>query len=37
MPMFMELAAIDGRLTPQEREVVLRFLRDAERAVQRLL
>lgn len=37
MPMFMELAQIDSRLTPDEREVVLRFLRDAERAVQRLL
>lgn len=37
MPMFLELARIDADLSPQDREVVLRFLQDAERAVNRIL
>lgn len=37
MPMFVELARLDQELTPDERAVVLRFLRAAERAVARLL
>lgn len=37
MPMFVELAAIDASLGPAEREVVLRFLTAADRAVGRLL
>ncbi len=37
LPMFMELARVDASLDEDERAVVLRFLRDAERAVQRLL
>lgn len=37
MPMFMELARIDASLTEDERIVVQRFLKDAERAIQRLL
>lgn len=37
MPMLAGLAALDAELGPAEREVVLRFLREAERAVARLL
>lgn len=37
MPMFRELAELDATMTPQEREVVLRFLVAADRAVSRLL
>lgn len=37
MPMFVELAALDGTLSTADREVVLRFLTAAERAVGRLL
>ena len=37
MPMFRELAELDATMTPQEREVVLRFLFAADRAVRRLL
>ncbi|GAA4880845.1 MarR family winged helix-turn-helix transcriptional regulator [Serinicoccus chungangensis] len=37
MPMFAELAQVEAALTDAEREVVLRFLTDADRAVGRLL
>lgn len=37
MPMFLELAQVDVQLTDDEREVILRFLQAAERAVMRLL
>lgn len=37
MPMFIELAQLDAQLSEDEREVVLRFLEGAERAVTRLL
>ncbi|WP_269087297.1 hypothetical protein [Ornithinimicrobium sp. CNJ-824] len=37
MPMFVDLARLDQELSPQERDVVLRFLTAAERAVSRLL
>lgn len=37
MPMFAELAQVEASLTEAEREVVLRFLTDADRAVGRLL
>lgn len=37
MPMFVELAAVDASLSAAEREVVLRFLTAADRAVGRLL
>ena len=37
MPMFVDLARLDQDLSAAEREVVLRFLRAAERAVSRLL
>ena len=37
MPMFIELARVDAGLSEEERPVVERFLRDAERAVARLL
>lgn len=37
MPMFLELAQIDARLTADERLVILRFLRQVERAIERLL
>lgn len=37
MPMFVELAGLDASMTEAEREVVLRFLTAAERAVGRLL
>lgn len=37
MPMFAELAALDASLTPQEREVVDRYLQGAIRALRRLL
>lgn len=37
MPMFVDLVALDARLTPEERVVVERFLHEASDAVQRLL
>lgn len=37
MPMFVALAQIDAELTEDERQVVLRFLESADRAVRRLL
>ena len=37
MPMFLGLAALDARLSEDERAVVLRFLEEAERAVRRVL
>lgn len=37
MPMFLELAALDAHLSPTEREIVLRFLEDAEQAIRRVL
>lgn len=37
MPMFVELADFDARLTDSEREVVDRYLRDAIAAVRQLL
>lgn len=37
MPMFAELARLDAALTPEEREIVHRFLVAADRAVGRLL
>lgn len=37
LPMFLELARIDAGLTEDERAVIQRFLKDAERAIQRLL
>ncbi|WP_431473246.1 MarR family winged helix-turn-helix transcriptional regulator [Ornithinimicrobium sp. W1665] len=37
MPMFVDLARLDQDLSADEREVVLRFLRAADRAVSRLL
>lgn len=37
MPMFLELAALDARLSPEDRQVVQRFLQDAERAIRHVL
>lgn len=37
MPMFVGLAQVDATLSDTEREIVLRFLTEAERAVGRLL
>lgn len=37
MPMFRELAKIDEDMTPEERAIVVRFLRQAEQAIERLL
>ena len=37
MPMFVGLAQVDATLSDAEREIVLRFLTEAERAVGRLL
>lgn len=37
MPMFVELASLDARLSPADRQVVLRFLQDADRAIKRIL